>query len=877
MNMRHRLNYIACFIIVGLLLFTLVPVYGALSPDIVSLDSFSTGILSPVKLALDETSGDYYVSDPRQKGVLHITSSGTPVALISTGSDVLSVAISRTGELLVSGSTTVSVYNQQGIRIKQFGTFGLANGIAVNNKTGDIFVVDSLNNSVQVFNPDYTPKQITSTGNSFGTSGIGDGQFRQPTGISYEKSADQIAVVDSRNGRIQFFTTTGQFVKKIGSLSVGYGPDTFMNPLFRSPQAITFEYNANQSLKRMYVLDTFQSTVYALDGNTGEFIRFIGSYGISGGKLIAPSDVLMDKNSRLLVANGTGTLKLFGVSDPNSIPFLQMDAIPSATNLASIAISGATSATSVTVNGISAPIGTDGHFSQSLNLAPGINTITVVASSAGGTVSKTLTITAQAPSGTPVSLTVDQVSSPTAQQQVVLAGTVTSGSSVMVNSVAATVSGTRWSAPITLALGTNSFVISATKTGMDTSSITVDIVHDITAPIMTAALPSNNATLRTPLFTVAGVVESTSATTVRVVINRQQFTTQAVEGIFSIPVTLSSGENIITVEAVDAKGAASTPVSTTVNFDPGAPLLTVGVPSGAISSAPTYRLSGSLPAGGSVTVNGAAASVNGTSWSYDATLAAGFNSFEITAKNQTGTSTSTAVATVGYAPGKPQISLYVPSQDSAIAASSLTFSGTAQPGAVVTATINNQTVPVTTTNSGTFSFALPTSASVLEYRVVTTVTDGSGASNTVIRTLLYEPNAPVVNIDPANPKKYSTTAPALVARDKNGPIATASLVNGVTTLDLGNRVFDLATLDVQAISAAGLSSRTGDLTGDKAVNIGDALKALRMSAGLDPAPSATQLLAGDVAPMVNFEARPDGKIGLDDVVVILNRLLGLIP
>jgi hypothetical protein len=61
----------------------------------------------------------------------------------------------------------------------------------------------------------------------------------------------------------------------------------------------------------------------------------------------------------------------------------------------------------------------------------------------------------------------------------------------------------------------------------------------------------------------------------------------------------------------------------------------------------------------------------------------------------------------------------------------------------------------------------------------------------------------------------------------------------------------------------------GDFYGD-GVKVEDALKALRIAAGLDT-PTAIDFAHGDVAPLVNSRSHPDGKIDINDVVVILRK------
>jgi hypothetical protein len=66
----------------------------------------------------------------------------------------------------------------------------------------------------------------------------------------------------------------------------------------------------------------------------------------------------------------------------------------------------------------------------------------------------------------------------------------------------------------------------------------------------------------------------------------------------------------------------------------------------------------------------------------------------------------------------------------------------------------------------------------------------------------------------------------------------------------------------------------GNLNGDNTVDVTDALKALRIAAGLDT-PTASDIAHGDVAPLVTGIRTPDGKIDLSDVVAILREAVHL--
>jgi hypothetical protein len=67
---------------------------------------------------------------------------------------------------------------------------------------------------------------------------------------------------------------------------------------------------------------------------------------------------------------------------------------------------------------------------------------------------------------------------------------------------------------------------------------------------------------------------------------------------------------------------------------------------------------------------------------------------------------------------------------------------------------------------------------------------------------------------------------------------------------------------------------SGSFSGNAVPDLADALKSLRIAAGLDiPTPADTA--HGDVAPLLTGVRHPDGKIDLNDVVAILRKMAGL--
>ncbi len=134
------------------------------------------------------------------------------------------------GQLNLSGTSgNPLVVGMQGSTIliphSTFGSLGTGNGqfntpheVAVDSN-GDLYVSDTKNNRIQKF---------TSSGtfiSKFGSSGTGAGQFANPLGIAFDSSGN-IYVADNKNYRVQKFDTNHNFLKMWG-WGVATGADQF--------------------------------------------------------------------------------------------------------------------------------------------------------------------------------------------------------------------------------------------------------------------------------------------------------------------------------------------------------------------------------------------------------------------------------------------------------------------------------------------------------------------------------------------------------------------------------------------------------------------------------------------------------------------------
>ena len=158
----------------------------------------------------------------------------------SFGTDVLvrpgGIAIDSTNRLLYvvdTGNDVVQVFDADSFKLLRHigkpsnkhlatepGLFSLPTNVAV-DKEGNVYVTDTLNNRVEIFDAD---GNFIST---FGKNGDGPGYFARPKGIAVDVDG-HIWVVDAMQSRVQVFNNEGRLLVYFGELG-GY-PGQFQEP-----------------------------------------------------------------------------------------------------------------------------------------------------------------------------------------------------------------------------------------------------------------------------------------------------------------------------------------------------------------------------------------------------------------------------------------------------------------------------------------------------------------------------------------------------------------------------------------------------------------------------------------------------------------------
>jgi RHS repeat-associated protein len=150
-----------------------------------------------------------------------ITHVAGPLGGLSTNSTQLLLANSKASE--------VELFRKAGSYSSSFGKSGTGNGqfkepadVAWSPVTKQIYVLDTGNDRVEYF---------SSTGTyegQFGAAGSKSGQFKEPKGIAVDSLGD-VWVVDTGNDRVESFTSTGKFLTEVGT--AGTGKEQFKEPV----------------------------------------------------------------------------------------------------------------------------------------------------------------------------------------------------------------------------------------------------------------------------------------------------------------------------------------------------------------------------------------------------------------------------------------------------------------------------------------------------------------------------------------------------------------------------------------------------------------------------------------------------------------------
>lgn len=368
------------------------------------------------------------------------------------------------------------------------------------------------------------------------------------------------------------------------------------------------------------------------------------------------------------------------------------------------------------------------------------------------------------------------------------------------------------------------------------------------------------------------------------------------------PAVGTHGTYPVTIIAHNTAGADATQNFTlTVNFNSAVPVLNVSALSdGAVTTSRVINVSGIVTAVNgiqSITDNGASIPFTASgSFSFPVQLAVGANTITVVATDNAGLKTSSA-RTITLDPTAPSLTITSPADGITTAQTSITVTGTASANTTVTMSVNGgaaQSVPLNGTDFTINNVTLAVGMNTIEL----TATDMSNAKSSVKLTIISNPAAPDLAI--TNPAQdlltdlkaltltgtvLSSTPSVTVSIAFNGQTFTPTVTTGAFQQDLtltAEKAYAIIVTATDANTRSSVAQRnviysltaTGDVDGNGVVDVVDALMALQASVNLITL-TADQLKRGDVAPLVHGVTEPDGKIDIDDAMLILRKAVWL--
>jgi DNA-binding beta-propeller fold protein YncE len=180
------------------------------------------------------------------------------------------------------------------------GQFNGTTGVAIDPKTGNVYVADFNNSRIQKF--DSNGRFIT----KWGSLGTADGQFNGTLVVAVDPNTGNVYADDLYNNRIQKFDSNGNFIAKWGSPGTGDGQ-------FNGTTGVAIDPKTGN----VYVADFNNNRIQKFDSN-GRFITKWGSLGKSDGQFNDTTGVAIDpKTGNVYVSDvGNNRIQLFSLQQP---------------------------------------------------------------------------------------------------------------------------------------------------------------------------------------------------------------------------------------------------------------------------------------------------------------------------------------------------------------------------------------------------------------------------------------------------------------------------------------------------------------------------------------------------------------------------------
>ncbi|NPB06465.1 MAG: 6-bladed beta-propeller [Aquificae bacterium] len=230
-----------------------------------------------------------YVSDTGLNTIVLIDTKNKKVKPIGVFGALIDVEGDAQGRIYASDAKAGVVYalNEEGKILKAFGWKKLKKptGLAVDDKRKRLYVVDTGEHNVKVFN--YETGELLFT---IGRRGTGDGEFNFPTNVAVDRRNGNLVVVDSMNFRVQIFSPEGKFIRKFGR--VGNTPGSFYRPKGVGVDSEGHIYVADAAFDNFQIFDEY-----------GNLLMWVGQAGSGPGQFHLPAGLYVDEKDRIFVVD----------------------------------------------------------------------------------------------------------------------------------------------------------------------------------------------------------------------------------------------------------------------------------------------------------------------------------------------------------------------------------------------------------------------------------------------------------------------------------------------------------------------------------------------------------------------------------------------
>ncbi len=195
---------------------------------------------------------------------------------------------------LIALSTTFA--SSAVLKVEEVKGFGRSKAISLAMPTdvtvgenSNVYVVDGVNNRILVFS------KAGEFVSSFGGFGNSSGQFNSPLGIATGKNGT-IYIADTGNKRVQIFSPHGKFLKAI---------DVKKSKTSRPPDITDIALDI--ATNRLYICDNDNHQILVYDDNKGIYLNSIGSQGKARMMFRYPFLISVSQKGYLLVAETINT------------------------------------------------------------------------------------------------------------------------------------------------------------------------------------------------------------------------------------------------------------------------------------------------------------------------------------------------------------------------------------------------------------------------------------------------------------------------------------------------------------------------------------------------------------------------------------------